>query len=101
MRLAHVRFGIILTRLGITGKENEETAARALIRKAFHEDDITCIVLNEEDLKNLLNGQSSFWRILLENIERLRFGKPRDQKKDGAAARSKKDGKDTPNAMPE
>lgn len=99
MRLTHAKFGVILTSSKITGEDEKD--ARALIRRAFHEDGNICIVLNNDDLKNLLDGKSSFWGILLEKIERLRFGKPRDQKKDGAAAKSKKQSKDTPNALPD
>lgn len=78
MRLTHAKFGVILVQKRITGKENEveEKAARSLIRKAFHEDGNICIDLNKEDLSNLLKG-NSFWGMLLERIEKIRFGNPK------------------------
>ena len=75
MRLTHSRFGVIFAKSGITGKETEERAAYSLIRKAFHEDGNVCIVVNREDLKSFVNDGLSFWSIILERIERMRFGK--------------------------
>lgn len=77
MRLTHARFGVLFAKTGITGDETNEKDARSLIRKAFHEDGSICAVLDESDLKSLSDGQLSFWPILLERIERVRFGKPR------------------------
>lgn len=77
MRLTHAKFGVMFARRGITGDENEETAARSLVRKAFHEDGNICIVVREEDLEHLASGHLSLWSMLLERIERVRFGEPR------------------------
>jgi hypothetical protein len=77
MRLTHARFGVLFAKTGITGDEANERAAHSLIRKAFHEDGSICVVLDESDLTSLADGQLSFWPILLERIERVRFGKPK------------------------
>ena len=77
MRLTHAKFGVLLAKAGITGDEIGEKAARSLIRKAFHEDGSICVILDEEDLVSLAHGQASFWPILLERVERVRFGRAR------------------------
>lgn len=73
MRLTHAKFGIIFAKNGITGKE-EEKAANSLIRKAFHEDGIICIVINNSNLEKIKNSTISFWPFILEKVEKLRFG---------------------------
>src|SRR5690606_9599447 len=48
MKLMHAKFGVLFARNGITGDKNnkeEETAARQLIRRSFHEDKTLCVVL--------------------------------------------------------
>jgi hypothetical protein len=75
MRLTHARFGIIFSRGGISGGE-DETFARALIRRAFHEDGNVCVVVDDKDLGKL-QGKDAFWWMLLEKIESLRFGTPK------------------------
>lgn len=77
MRLTHAGFGVIFAKSGITGAVYDEKAARAIVRKAFHEDGSICVVLTGDDLVSLATGLSTFWPILLELIERVRFGKPR------------------------
>jgi hypothetical protein len=77
IRLTHATFGIIFSRDGITGSTDDEMASYSLIRKAFHEDGISCIVINEEDLARLGRGTSSFWTMILEKMEASRFGEPR------------------------
>jgi hypothetical protein len=77
MRLTHVRFGVILAKKGITGTEEDERAARGIIRKAFHEDGSICIVVEESDLESLLSQHLSFSSLLIERVERVRFGKAR------------------------
>lgn len=78
MHLAHAKFGVLLAKSGITGDEVEETASRSLIRKAFHEDGNICIVLTEQDFARLASERSSFWPMLLDRIEGVQFGEPRD-----------------------
>jgi hypothetical protein len=75
IRLTHAHFGIIFAKNGITGKEDQENAAYSLIRKAFHEDGSICVVMDNESLLRLANGELSLWSLLLEQIERIRFGK--------------------------
>jgi len=77
MRLTHCNFGVMFATRGITGKTRGETAARSIIRKAFHEDGITCIVLDRKNLDSLAKGQVKFWPLLLREIDRFRFGNPK------------------------
>lgn len=79
MKLTHARFGVLFAPNKISGSSanGEEKAAFQLLRKAFHEDGSICVVLNSNDLNELLNGVTTFWSILLEKIERLRFGTQR------------------------
>jgi hypothetical protein len=77
MRLTHAHFGVIFAKSGITGNEDQEKAAYSLIRKAFHEDGNICVVISNEDLTCISQAESTFWPLLLEKIERIRFGKAR------------------------
>lgn len=83
IHLMHFIFGVMFTKEGITGdpkpnfKNNtvsDETAARQLIRRSFHEDGVTCIVLSYTDLKQLL-GEVTFRAMLFQKIEEFRFGR--------------------------
>jgi hypothetical protein len=75
IRLTHASFGIMFAAHGITGNQAEETAAHSLIRKAFHEDGTVCIVIDIDALNRLGEGYLSLWSMILERIERVRFGK--------------------------
>jgi len=76
MKLTHTKFGIIFSRDGFTG-EDDRTAGYELVRRAYHEDDIICIEISDCDLSDLATGkQQFFWWMLLNKIERLRFGTP-------------------------
>jgi hypothetical protein len=78
MKLAHVQFGIIFSNEGITGDRKKEKAARALVRRAFHEDKSLCVIIDRKDLDELANQEKpSFWAMLLRKIEEFRFGKPK------------------------
>lgn len=79
MRLTHARVGTLFSKSGISGGD-EEKAARALIRRAFHEDGSVCLVVDDNDLTNLAQGKGTFWWMLLEKIEKLRFGRPRSNR---------------------
>jgi len=74
MRLTHATFGIIFAKNGITG-ERDRTAARSLIRRAFHEDGSTAVVLDSVDLRRLASGERTFWQLVLGKLEGLRFGR--------------------------
>lgn len=75
MKLTHTKFGIIFSRDGISGKE-DKIAGYELIRRAYHEDDIVCVEINNSDLNDLATEkQQYFWWLLLDKIESLRFGK--------------------------
>lgn len=78
MRLTHTKFGIIFAKKNITGEKNDnedKRAAASLIRKAFHEDGNICIVIDYSDIKRLAGKETLFWSLLLERINRVRFGK--------------------------
>lgn len=77
IRLTHASFGIIFSSQGITGDEDQEDAAYSLVRKAFHEDGTICIVIDHTDLSRMAESMLSPWAIILERMERIRFGKPR------------------------
>lgn len=82
MRLTHCSFGVIIAPGGITGKSGKdkkvkEIAARSLIRKVFHEDGITCVVLEKNELVALVNGEIRFLSLLLSETEQFRFGLPK------------------------
>jgi len=91
MRLTHAKFGVILAKNGVTGIETDERAARSLIRRAFHEDGNICVVLNRNDLATLAAGTIAFWSMLLGRIQRIRFGKPKqDEGSKTANARARR-----------
>jgi len=77
MRLTHATFGVLFAKSGITGGTSKEENARSLIRKAFHEDGSTCVVVSHDDLLGLKSQERSLWSLLSELMERMRFGKPR------------------------
>lgn len=77
MHLTHSSFGVMFAKSGITGDEGAERAAYSLIRKSFHEDGNVCVVVDFRDFTKLMEESSSFWSILLERIERMRFGQAR------------------------
>ncbi len=80
MKLTHTRFGIIFSKNGITGSK-EHKAAHELIRRAFHEDNLICILISNEDLDKFAKGiEVIFWWTLLQKIEELRFGKPQGER---------------------
>lgn len=74
MRLTHCKFGVIFAKNGITGNEDEEKAARALLRRAFHEDGSICAVLDLNDLNALADVKHTFWSLLLQRSQNLQFG---------------------------
>lgn len=80
MRMVHAHFGIIFAARGITGSksDNEERAARSLIRRAYHEDGSICVVIDCADLRRLADGELSFYWLLHSRYEAFRFGSARD-----------------------
>jgi hypothetical protein len=76
MALTHCRFGVMLAMNGITKADNGEKFATALVRRAYHESSIACIVLDLNDLKKLaarealtLNG------LMMDRLHEFRLGK--------------------------
>jgi hypothetical protein len=75
MILTHSSFGVIFVRREITGNQVLETDARSLIRKVFHEDGITCIVIDEAKLIDISKKSVTFLNCIINENERIRFGK--------------------------
>lgn len=59
---------------GEADKERDERAARQLIRRTYHENDVLCIVLTSDHLKQLGKGDKTFLSLLWELSEKFRFG---------------------------
>lgn len=78
IKLTHATFGIMFSKMGISGKD-QENASYELIRKAFHEDGIVCVVIDQGDIEHLASGEVSYWALLLRKMETARFGKDRQQ----------------------
>lgn len=80
MRMVHAPFGIIFASRSVTGSTltEDEQAARSLIRRAFHEDGSICVVIDQDDLERLAEGQISFYWLLHSRYEEFRFGTTRD-----------------------
>ena len=75
MGLTHCRFGVILSRHGITRANDGERYATALVRRAFHEHGTACVVLDLRDLKELANGKMvSLTGLMIDRLQRFRFG---------------------------
>jgi hypothetical protein len=78
IRLMHFSFGVMLAKDGITGNpkgKKDETAARQLIRRTFHENGTLCIVLSQKHLEALRDENTTLWAMLLKEIEEFRFGR--------------------------
>jgi hypothetical protein len=73
MQLAHAKLGIILSQKGETG-DNEWEHAKLLIQKTFHETGNMCIVFDYGDIEKLITGEKTFWGMLFNKVEGLRFG---------------------------
>ncbi len=85
IRLTHARFGIMFASAGISGEDITE--AKELVRRAYHEDGNICVVTDHQDLDSLSKGETSFWWMLVEKIEALRFGKPSGHRKSSKASK--------------
>jgi hypothetical protein len=78
MGLTHCRFGVILSRQGITAVSFGDAYAEALVRRAFHEHGSACVVVSMTDLEDLASGQiSGVTNLLIERLNDFRFGKDR------------------------
>gem|GEM_PF-5546187 len=75
MRLTHAKFGIIFARKGLSTKD--EKVGHELIRRAFHEDERVCVVIDRDDFELLRRKEQSFLWMLMEKFEQHRFGRPR------------------------
>ena len=78
MHLTHTKFGIIFTKDGISG-EDQDRYAQNQISRAYQQDKRICIVFDETDLNKLETGNVSFRAMLLKKVNDLRFGKPQSR----------------------
>lgn len=79
--LTHVNFAVLFTMNGITGEGDDseaynidKKAATGLLRMAFHEDNIMCIVIDNRDLMKLKDEEISFRSLILQKANNTRFG---------------------------
>lgn len=81
MRMVHASFGILFATSSVTGSNltDEEQAARAMIRRAFHEDGSVCVVIDRADLQRIADGEISFYWLLHSRYEEFRFGVTREK----------------------
>lgn len=75
MHLTNCHFGVMLSRNGVTGRQREESNARSLIRRAFHQDNAICLVVSLEDIEHLCDQTfPSVTSLLVDLANRLQFG---------------------------
>ncbi len=76
MHFTHTKFGIIFAYNGISGQnnDNEEKQSKSLIQRAFNEDGSICIYIDRNDLNNIKDGRKSFWAMIFEKANTIRFG---------------------------
>ncbi len=83
LHLTHCRFGVLLSAEGITGDgHDDEKNARQMIRRAFHEHGVLCIVISFKDLAGLVPDEigkeprfPSVSSMLLRLANEFQFGK--------------------------
>jgi hypothetical protein len=75
LRSAKCRFGIVLSKNGITGENKAAYAERELL-KIFQHDDLTILVLSEEQLQQIAEG-ANFLVLLRTLYERTRLDLPK------------------------
>lgn len=73
MHLLHCPFGVIFSKKGITGGEDNKNANN-LIARAFHNDNSLCIILSLKDIQNIAQEEFTFWQILIDKIKVAQFG---------------------------
>lgn len=75
MGLTQCRFGVILSKNGITKSETGEMYAEALIRRAYHQHSSVCVVITKKDLEELVDGQiHGITDLLIHRLNEWRFG---------------------------
>ena len=75
LRSAKCHFGIVFSKNGITGKDNIAYAERELL-KIFQHDDLTILVLSENELQQVANG-ANFLVLLRTMYEQTRLDLPK------------------------
>lgn len=73
VRAARCHTGIIATKNGITGSDQQSTDAHYTIRRHYHRDRIVLIVLTEPDLDRLASLAVGLMDLLVAKYERIRF----------------------------
>lgn len=81
MKLTHTKFGVIFAKSGISKADNGSKYAENLCQRAFHEDGLLCIVIEDNDIVNLLKDRTTFRSLLMEKVNHLRFGKPNSKRR--------------------
>lgn len=76
IHLMHASFGVMFAKQGITGNSSndDERAARQLIRRTFHEDGTLCVVITKHDLERLRDREITFYHLLIELADEFQFG---------------------------
>lgn len=78
MHLRHHQSGLLFVRKNVT------EGAQALIPRAFHEDNLLCIVITGDDIKKLSESENpSFWKLILKKQAEFTFGQQKRNKKRG------------------
>jgi hypothetical protein len=75
LRSAKCRFGIIFSKKGITGEDRTVYAERELL-KIFQHDDLTILVLSQDDLQQIAEG-ANFLVLLRTMYEQTRLDLPK------------------------
>jgi hypothetical protein len=73
MNMAHINFGIIFSKEGITGGDDFKNAS-ALIRRSFHEYGSVCVIITIDDMKAAISENKSIYWPIMEKYEDFRFG---------------------------
>lgn len=74
VHLMHGSFGVLFAPSNVTGTPKGKSA-RQLIRRAFHEDHILCVVISLTDLKRISNKEITFHDLLIQLADEFRFGR--------------------------
>lgn len=79
--LAKIRFhdcktGVLLSKSGISGERSDDELrhGKLTILKAFYNDKIIIIVLDEGELESIVKGDDNLLSVLLKNYEKVKFG---------------------------
>lgn len=75
VRYGRASFGILFARSGITtGKGTGVDDATFMLHRAYHQDGIVMVVVDQEDLESLAASRESVLQLLLRKHDEVRFG---------------------------